>query len=340
MLRAIILALILFVAFGTIVPIATEYAEAGAEKLQIRKKKKERRAKKYRKYITRKYTKRSRRAKRYKKSNRYKKSRRYRSSKRYRQPKRYRAKRKTRKTRSTKRYRSSKRYRKSRKYKSSKRYRSAKYRKARKKKRTRKYSSKWMRSYRAKKSRQRAIAKRKRNMRLKRIRLAKQKRQPNPYVKRSSQSKSSQSFVSQQFSENQINTVQTVSGNGDVSLEVIGPAVGETTTRGRNTTVGGVSTTALRRTVIDKMIQENGWVENDYQKDIGGKKVYVVVAKSADKNNRIQSQTFYFTESNGQIYRVASKATKESSEQVVRKSEKIIQTLPKPAEIPQQAQNQ
>jgi hypothetical protein len=122
-------------------------------------------------------------------------------------------------------------------------------------------------------------------------------------------------------------------------MDVMGPAVGDTMTSGRNAMVGGVSTTALRRSVIDKMIQENGWVENDYHKQIGDKKVFVVVAKSADRNNRVQSRTFYFTESNGQIYRVSTKAPVDRSEQVVQKSEKLIRSLQTPGGRVQQAQN-
>lgn len=201
-----------------------------------------------------------------------------------------------------------------------------------------------MKTYRVKQTRQKTIAKRKRNMRLKRIRLAKQQDAPNNFITRNYQKTyqkiQQKSFVEQETSKPEMTYVEKVDENGDVSLEVVGPAVGETSISGRNKTVGGVSTTTLRRTVIDKMIQENGWVENDYTKDVNGKQVYVVIAKSADRNNRVQSRTFYFTESNGQIYRVSAKAPENSSEQVVKKSEKVIQSLQKPDERPQQAQNQ
>lgn len=260
---------------------------------------------------------------------RYRKSskRRYRSSKRrYKKSRRYRARRKTRRTR---------RYRKS----SKRRYRSSKrrYSKKRRTRRTRrKYTRKTRRTYRSKRRVSRStLAKRKRNMRLKRIRLAKAKKARRSRVRRSYKrqpriysSQPSKSFISQETAP----MYQSQQVDGDVSMEVIGPAVGETRTQGRNKTVGGVSTTTLRRTVIDRMIQENGWVENDYSKQIGDKKVYVVIAKSAGKNNRVQSRTFYFTESNGQIYRVSSKAQKDQSEQVVKKSENMIKSLQKPAE--------
>src|SRR5207249_1755809 len=66
---------------------------------------------------------------------------------------------------------------------------------------------------------------------------------------------------------------------GAVSISVIGPAMPESP-ENRRQSVGGVSTAALRRDVIDRMIRENGWVVNDYQKVIDGQNVYVVVAQS------------------------------------------------------------
>ena len=57
---------------------------------------------------------------------------------------------------------------------------------------------------------------------------------------------------------------------GSASISVVGPAMGESSTRAATDAVGGVPTTSLRREVIDRMIRENGWVVNDYQKEIGG----------------------------------------------------------------------
>ena len=56
---------------------------------------------------------------------------------------------------------------------------------------------------------------------------------------------------------------------GSASISVVGPS----RDNGGRQSVGGVSTTMLRRNVIDKMIKENGWVVNDYQKSIGGRSV-------------------------------------------------------------------
>ncbi len=81
------------------------------------------------------------------------------------------------------------------------------------------------------------------------------------------------------------------------------------------------------RTVIDKMVREEDWVVNDYQKEIGGKKVYVVVAQSPGAGNRVQSRLFYFTEVNGQIYSVATNAPVDNSMKLEQESEKVVNSL-------------
>ena len=77
---------------------------------------------------------------------------------------------------------------------------------------------------------------------------------------------------------------------GAASISVVGPAVGDSSSAARGKAVGGVPTTSLRREVINKMIQENGWIVNDYEKEIGGRQVYVVEAQSQAKNGKVQSR--------------------------------------------------
>ncbi len=91
--------------------------------------------------------------------------------------------------------------------------------------------------------------------------------------------------------------------------------------------VGGVSTTELRRTVIDQMIREKGWVVNDFEKHIDGKKVYVVVAKSPSQSGAVKSRIFYFTESKGQIYGLSTVAPDDSSSQIANRSQKLVKSL-------------
>jgi hypothetical protein len=91
--------------------------------------------------------------------------------------------------------------------------------------------------------------------------------------------------------------------------------------------VAGVSTTVLRRTVIDQMIREQGWVENDFEKYVNGKKVFVVVAKAPSTGGNVKSRIFYFTESKGQIFSLSTVAPDSSSTQIADKSKKLVQTL-------------
>lgn len=114
---------------------------------------------------------------------------------------------------------------------------------------------------------------------------------------------------------------------GSASITVVGAAMGEDRDAGRYKTLSGVSTSSLRRTVIDQMIKENGWVVNDYQKEVGGKKVYVVVAQSPGAGGQTQSRMFYFTEVDGRIYSVATNSPTENSGQIADESEKIVNVL-------------
>jgi hypothetical protein len=111
---------------------------------------------------------------------------------------------------------------------------------------------------------------------------------------------------------------------GTASISDVGPITGEDSGK---KTLGGVPTSALRRTVIDKMVREEGWVVNDFQKEINGKKVYVVIAQSPGANGTIQSRIFYFTESNGRIYSLATNSSNESAEKLAKDSERILNSF-------------
>lgn len=339
MLRVIVLSIVLVLAAGVIVPMATEYSEASVQKQQKRKYKKKKRAKKYSRY--RKY----RKYRKYRRSKRYRKYRRYRRARKYKRSKRY-SKRRS--------YRRSKRYRKA------KRYSAKRYRKVRKKRRVRKYSRKWWKAYRKRKSRRKLIAKRKRALRLRRIRLAKKKKtksvpKTNPVAaNQNAYVQSNRTWIlpfGQTVPKGWVNEKTSnreflfkVSDNngeqiGTASLSVIATSVDDTLAGGRAKSIGGISKTNLRQTVIDRMIQENGWIENDYEKKIGGKGVFVVVAKSANTNDKIQSQTFYFAESNGMVYKLATKAPKEKSEVIAKQSEELVESLQRSGNRSRHARN-
>lgn len=124
---------------------------------------------------------------------------------------------------------------------------------------------------------------------------------------------------------------------GSASISVVGPAVGGSGNGYK--AVGGVSTSALRRDVIDRMIRENGWVVNDYQKDVAGQQVYVVVAQSQTKNGGLQSRIFYFTEVDGRIYSVATNSPANEADRLADESEKVINSLKSRIRPTQRASN-
>lgn len=113
---------------------------------------------------------------------------------------------------------------------------------------------------------------------------------------------------------------------GSADLKVVSPSMGVDDQSGRNKTVGGVPTVALRRTVIDKMIRDNGWVVNDYQKEVDGKKVYVVIAQSPGAGG-VQSRVFYFMEAEGRVYSLATSSSAETAEKVAADSEKVLNSI-------------
>ncbi len=226
--------------------------------------------------------------------------------------------------------------------------------KAKKKKRSwkgvKKYSTRWWQLYRAQERRKKLRAKQKRQLRVRQLVLARAVNENQTVdTKKNVASKSAQkptvadstpamlpsgdaapkgwksgavSSSELQYRVDDDNGAQI----GSASISVIGPAMGADNNGGRNKTVGGVPVVSLRSAVIDRMIKENGWVVNDYQKEIGGKKVYVVVAQS-ESGGAVQSRMFYFTEVDGRIYSVATSAPNGSSERIVQESEKVIDSL-------------
>ena len=154
------------------------------------------------------------------------------------------------------------------------------YRKSNRKVR-RKYSKKWWRNYRAKQRKKQRLAARKRSNRLRSLR-AQKKRTARKSVKRSAR----RATIASSKPRNVAQQPMVPVANGNVAVDVVGASVGKTVSKGRRTQVGGVSTVNLRRMIIEQMIRENGWVENDYHDVVDGKAVYVVVAKAPGKEWR------------------------------------------------------
>lgn len=234
---------------------------------------------------------------------------------------------------------------------------SRKHRKYKKKHRKyKKYSKGWWREYHKRKKRQKMLAARKRMMRLRQLRLAKARRATQPSNAKAQTAKSKTveerspavlptgeaapkgwSRGQNSTSEVQFKVDDGRGGQiGSAAISVVGPAMTGDGYAPKNKTIGGVPTTSLRRTVIDQMVRENGWVVNDYQKEVSGNKVYVVVAQS-QVGGALQSRMFYFTEADGRIYSVATNAQSDNAERLAEESEKVINSLQRRGQTAQQA---
>lgn len=136
--------------------------------------------------------------------------------------------------------------------------------------------------------------------------------------------------------------------SGQATLSVVAVANGAQDNnvapkRKQNQSLSGVPVTALRRTVIDRMIKDGGWVVNDFQKEIGGRRVFVVQAQtpaSADGRTPAQAQTYYFTEVDGRIYSLATTAPVDAAERVAAGSEQVVSSFSTSARSSQSASSQ
>jgi hypothetical protein len=92
-------------------------------------------------------------------------------------------------------------------------------------------------------------------------------------------------------------------------------------------TIGGTPVAALRRTVIDRMVAEGGWVTNDFVQELRGRKLFVVQAQTGAPGAPAQSLTFYFTEIDGRLYSLATTTPFEFAAPVAVGSEQFMASL-------------
>jgi hypothetical protein len=216
----------------------------------------------------------------------------------------------------------------------------SKYKKHRK---YRKYSKAWWRQYHKRQAARRALAVRRRALRLEQLRLAEARKteksgttDKKDIVKTSaaveppsllpSGEEAPRGWKKTSVTPGELKFGVTDSSGqtvGNASITVVGPAMGDNNARN---TLAGVPTTSLRREVINRMVSENGWVVNDFQKDINGKKVYVVVAQSQN-GGRVSSRMFYFTEVDGRIYSVTTTSNPDAVDRLSNETEKVINSL-------------
>jgi hypothetical protein len=96
----------------------------------------------------------------------------------------------------------------------------------------------------------------------------------------------------------------------------------------RKQMLGGVSFAELRRIVIDKMFTSGGWVNNDYEREVGGHRVFIVTAQTpANGPSSDKIWNSYFTEVNGRIYNLTTESSLQSSERMAGEAEKFISSL-------------
>jgi len=93
--------------------------------------------------------------------------------------------------------------------------------------------------------------------------------------------------------------------------------------------LGGVQVTDLRRTVIDRMISTGGWVVNDRQREIGGHRVFEVIAQTPASGDGKPEQVwnFYFTEINGRVYSLTTRSASGATHKVATDAEQFLSTF-------------
>jgi hypothetical protein len=90
--------------------------------------------------------------------------------------------------------------------------------------------------------------------------------------------------------------------------------------------LGGVPFAELRRSVIDKMIGNGGWVVNDRQREIGGHRVFEVIAQTPATSDGKPEQlwNFYFTEINGRVYSLTTRTTGGQTQKIAGDAERFL----------------
>jgi len=212
--------------------------------------------------------------------------------------------------------------------------------KKKKKKKIRKYSKSWWKWYRVKLKRQRILASYKRALRTRQTRLAVANTNKKPTVSYNKSSPLSVFYLptgkpgprgwhtaGSNGRETQF-FINDENGRflGTVSVSLVGTASTQNENSwGRNKTLAGVSLSALRRIVIDRMMREQGWIVNDYQKEIAGKRVFVVVAQATTSDGKLFHRLFYFTEMDGKIYNLVTNSSPEIADKIATQCEQFLE---------------
>lgn len=126
-------------------------------------------------------------------------------------------------------------------------------------------------------------------------------------------------------------TDDTASVPSQATLSVVArsrPNPAYMTQREQRTMLAGVAFSDLRRIVIDKMINAGGWVINDYERQVNGARVFVVIAQTpSDGRSPEKSWNFYFAEVDGKIYSLTLNTPVQFSGSLASEGEKFISSL-------------
>ena len=117
------------------------------------------------------------------------------------------------------------------------------------------------------------------------------------------------------------------------TLTLVAPTTGsQPFGREQKKMVGGASFTELRRSVIDRMVSAGGWVVNDRQREISGRRVFEVIAQTPSSDGKPdQVWNFYFAEVDGKVYALTTR-TAGNNDKVAADAEKFLSAF-SPAEL-------
>jgi len=100
------------------------------------------------------------------------------------------------------------------------------------------------------------------------------------------------------------------------------------THREQSRMLSGVAFSDLRRIVIEKMINAGGWVINDYERQVNGARVFVVIAQTpSDGRSPEKSWNFYFAEVDGNIYSLTLNTPLQFSGSLAAEGQKFLASL-------------
>jgi hypothetical protein len=137
----------------------------------------------------------------------------------------------------------------------------------------------------------------------------------------------------------------TIANNGEVRFQAESKAVAPSqatlsvvarsrpnpayvTQREQSRMLSGVSFSDLRRIVIEKMINAGGWVINDYERQVDGARVFVVIAQTpSDGRSPEKSWNFYFAEVDGNIYSLTLNTPTQYSGSLAGEGQKFLASL-------------